>query len=108
MTKFEDIKGFIFDLDGVITDTAVFHTQAWHQIADEVGVQWNVQLGDALKGISRMDSLELILKHGNKETLFTEAEKLSLATTKNNNYLMLVQQMTSALSLIHISEPTRP
>lgn len=37
MAKFSDIKGFVFDLDGVITDTSVFHSQAWHQVADKVG-----------------------------------------------------------------------
>ncbi|MCB5220084.1 beta-phosphoglucomutase [Lactiplantibacillus pentosus] len=104
MATFEDIKGFVFDLDGVITDTAAFHTQAWHQVADKVGVEWDDQLGDALKGISRMDSLNLILERGNKENAFTEDEKVSLATEKNENYLTLVNQMTPANILPGISE----
>ncbi len=61
MAKFSDIKGFVFDLDGVITDTSVFHSQAWHQVADKVGAPWSKELEDGLKGISRMDSLEMIL-----------------------------------------------
>lgn len=96
MTKFADIKGFVFDLDGVITDTSVFHSQAWHQVADKVGVTWDDELADALKGISRMDSLNLILKKDHKENDFNEAEKVALATEKNDNYLKLVNQMTPA------------
>ncbi|WP_318767490.1 beta-phosphoglucomutase [Lactiplantibacillus carotarum] len=96
MTKFTDIKGFVFDLDGVITDTSIFHSQAWHQVADKVGVKWDDSLADALKGISRMDSLNLILARDHKENDFTDAEKVALATEKNDNYLKLVNQMTPA------------
>ena len=96
MVKFAAIKGFVFDLDGVITDTSTFHSQAWHQIADKVGVSWNDQLADALKGISRMDSLNLILAQRHRENDFTPAQKQALATEKNTNYLQLVNQMTPA------------
>lgn len=96
MTKFADIKGFVFDLDGVITDTSVFHSQAWHQVADKVGVKWDDDLANALKGIGRMDSLNLILAKDHKENDFTEDEKVALATEKNYNYLKLVNQMTPA------------
>ncbi|AVK61532.1 beta-phosphoglucomutase [Lactobacillus sp. CBA3605] len=96
MAKFSDIKGFVFDLDGVITDTSIFHSQAWHQVADQVGVKWDDHLADALKGISRMDSLNLILAHDHRENDFTLAEKTTLATQKNENYLKLVAQMTPA------------
>ncbi len=96
MTKFTDIKGFVFDLDGVITDTSVFHSQAWHQVADKVGVKWDDDLANALKGIGRMDSLNLILAKDHKENDFTEDEKVALATEKNDNYLKLVNQMTPA------------
>ncbi|WP_338208621.1 beta-phosphoglucomutase [Lactiplantibacillus paraxiangfangensis] len=96
MTKFADIKGFVFDLDGVITDTSVFHSQAWHQVADKVGVKWDDDLANALKGIGRMDSLNLILAKDHKENDFTEEEKVALATEKNDNYLKLVNQMTPA------------
>ncbi|WP_268912895.1 beta-phosphoglucomutase [Lentilactobacillus sp. SPB1-3] len=96
MTKFTDIKGFVFDLDGVITDTSVFHSQAWHQVADKVGAPWSQELEDGLKGISRMDSLEMILKAGNLSDKYTEDEKVDLATEKNTNYLKLVDQMTPA------------
>ncbi|AQW21902.1 beta-phosphoglucomutase [Lentilactobacillus curieae] len=94
MAKFSDIKGFVFDLDGVITDTSVFHSQAWHQVADKVGAPWSKELEDGLKGISRMDSLEMILKAGNVSDKYTDDEKVDLATEKNTNYLKLVDQMT--------------
>ena len=75
MTKFSDIKGFTFDLDGVIADTARFHGQAWHQTADEVGTIWTEELAESLKGISRMDSLQLILDHGDHADSFSEQNK---------------------------------
>ncbi|WP_252893773.1 HAD family hydrolase [Lentilactobacillus senioris] len=95
MAKFNDIKGFIFDLDGVITDTARFHTQAWHQLADKVGAPWSQELEDNLKGgVSRMDSLEMILNAGGLSNNYSDEEKEQLATEKNTNYLALVDQMT--------------
>ena len=91
--KFEDLKGFAFDLDGVIADTARFHGQAWHQLADKVGTEWTP---DSLKGVSRMDSLELILKAGGHENDYTQEEKEALATEKNDNYIKLVETLTPA------------
>lgn len=96
MTKFADIKGFVFDLDGVITDTSILHGNAWHQLADSLDIAWNTELGNALKGISRMDSLEMILKAGGKENDFSTAEKEKLATQKNTNYIAEVDKMTPA------------
>lgn len=104
MAKFSDIKGFVFDLDGVITDTSVFHSQAWHQVADKVGAPWSKELEDGLKGISRMDSLEMILKAGNLQDKYTDDQKVDLATEKNTNYLKLVDQMTPANILPGIKE----
>lgn len=94
--KFEDLKGFAFDLDGVIADTARFHTQAWHQLADKVGTTWTPELQESLKGVGRMDSLELILKAGGHENEYTQAEKEALAAEKNDNYLNLVETLTPA------------
>lgn len=86
------IKGFLFDLDGVIVDTAVYHYKAWKRMANELGFDINEEFNETLKGISRMDSIEAILKHGNKE--ISEQEKLRLATKKNEWYLEFVEQMT--------------
>lgn len=94
--KFEDLKGFAFDLDGVIADTARFHGQAWHQLADKVGTEWTPELADSLKGVSRMDSLELILKAGGHENDYTQEQKEALATEKNDNYIKLVETLTPA------------
>ncbi|CAJ1188270.1 Beta-phosphoglucomutase [Companilactobacillus paralimentarius] len=94
MVKFEQIKGFIFDLDGVIANTSVFHAKAWHQLADKLGVTWTEDLANQLKGVGRMDSLNLILKSGGKENDYTEDEKVKYATEKNDNYLSLLKGLT--------------
>ena len=94
--KFEDLKGFAFDLDGVIADTARFHGQAWNEVAKKVGTEWTDELANNLKGVSRMDSLELILKAGGHENDYSQAEKEALAEEKNNNYLKLVDTLTPA------------
>lgn len=94
--NFSDIKGFAFDLDGVIADTARFHGQAWHQLADKVGTEWTDELANNLKGVGRMDSLEMILKAGGHENDYTQDQKVALATEKNDNYLKLVATLTPA------------
>lgn len=92
--SFSDIKGFAFDLDGVIADTARFHGEAWHQVADKVGTEWTEELADGLKGLSRGDSLDLILKSGHHEDEYTQEEKDAMAEEKNDNYLKLVETLT--------------
>lgn len=86
------ISGFLFDLDGVIVDTAVFHYQAWRRMANELGFDISHEFNETLKGVSRMDSLNLILAHGG--VTITEERKLELATKKNEQYLELVSHMT--------------
>ena len=61
----KDIKAFIFDLDGVITDTAEYHYLAWKQLASDLGIEFTRENNERLKGISRMESLEIILEIGN-------------------------------------------
>jgi beta-phosphoglucomutase len=56
-----EIKGFIFDLDGVITDTAEYHYKSWQSLADEEGLTFNREINEQLRGVSRMDSLDIIL-----------------------------------------------
>ncbi len=87
------IKGFLFDLDGVIVETAVFHYQAWRKMANDLGFDISEEFNETLKGVSRMDSLNLILAHGN--VVLTEEEKLELAAQKNEHYLTLVGKMTA-------------
>ena len=86
------IKAILFDLDGVIVETAGFHYQAWRQLAQDLGFDISEEFNEGLKGISRMESLDLILAHGGVE--LSEEQKLALAVTKNDNYLTLVSQMT--------------
>lgn len=92
--NFSEIKGFAFDLDGVIADTAKFHGQAWHKTADKVGTKWTSTLADGLKGVSRMDSLEMILTAGGHEQEYTQAQKEALAAQKNDEYLTLIKTLT--------------
>lgn len=87
--------GFIFDLDGVITDTAKFHYQAWKALADSLGIPIDETFNETLKGISRMDSLDRILAHGYRENAFTPAEKEALAQQKNDHYVQLLEHLTT-------------
>ena len=87
--------GFIFDLDGVITDTAKFHYQAWKALADSLGIPIDETFNETLKGISRMDSLDRILAHGHLENAFTPAEKEALAQQKNDHYVQLLEHLTT-------------
>jgi beta-phosphoglucomutase len=86
------IKAFLFDLDGVIVETSIFHYQAWRQMANDLGFDISEEFNETLKGMSRMDSLNLILKERNLQ--LSEEEKLQLAAKKNANYLQLVSKMT--------------
>ena len=91
----ENFKACIFDLDGVIVDTAVYHYQAWKRLANGMGFDFTEHLNEQLKGVSRMASLDLILGWGNV-TNKTEEEKLALATQKNEWYNQMINQMTPA------------
>lgn len=85
------IKACLFDLDGVIVDTAKFHYIAWKELANEMGFDFTIQDNERLKGISRMDSLEILLEIGGVKK--TEEEKKTLAERKNENYLALITKM---------------
>lgn len=86
------IKACLFDLDGVIVDTAIYHFQAWRRLANELGFDFTEHQNEQLKGISRMESLDLILGWGG--VTLNDEEKLAWATKKNDWYLELVMQMT--------------
>ena len=85
---------FIFDLDGVITDTAHLHFRAWRDLARSVGVEFDEAFNEQLKGVSRADSLERILARSGVR--FSASEKAALAERKNIDYLRLVDTITSA------------
>ncbi|UEG67070.1 beta-phosphoglucomutase [Weissella hellenica] len=94
MTNFTTIKGFAFDMDGVLADTAKFHTVAWHQIADEIGTTWTPELAESLKGIDRMGSLALIMAAGGVAEQYDQAEREKLAVKKNTHYRELISTLT--------------
>ncbi|MBH5819394.1 beta-phosphoglucomutase, partial [Neisseria meningitidis] len=79
----------LFDLDGVITDTAEYHYRAWKKLAEELGIGIDRKFNEQLKGVSRDDSLKRILAHGGKTV--GEAEFAELTRRKNDNYLEMIQ-----------------
>ena len=88
------IKACIFDLDGAIVDTAKYHFQAWRRMANELGFDFREKENEQLKGVSRMDSINLILGWGGIE--LSEKDKVKWATLKNEWYVAAVDQMTPA------------
>ncbi len=87
------IDSFIFDLDGVIVFTDKYHYQAWKQMADELGIYFDEKINNRLRGVSRMDSLEIILERYEGPALSYE-RKVELATHKNEIYRELLNKMT--------------
>jgi len=87
----EHIKACIFDLDGVLVDTAVFHFQSWQRLAGELGFEISEEDNEELKGVSRMRCLDIVLAKGGIEV--DEAEKVALATQKNDWYLENIKEM---------------
>ncbi len=86
------IKGFIFDLDGVITDTAELHYLAWKKLAEEMNWQFDRAVNERLRGVSRMDSLNIIKDHNNATV--AEDRLLELATMKNDIYVASLDTLT--------------
>lgn len=89
------LEAIIFDLDGVITDTAEYHFLAWQKLGDDLGIPFDREFNETLKGVSRTESLERILALGNKQNDFTEEEKEALATKKNDHYVELIANITA-------------
>ena len=87
MTK----KAFIFDLDGVIVDTAKFHYLAWKELANELGFEFTEAQNEQLKGVSRVASLEILLNIG--EIQLSNARKEVLLKEKNEQYLLYIEKM---------------
>lgn len=87
-----EFKAAVFDLDGVITDTAECHFKAWGSIAAELGIPFDREYNEKLKGISRMESLNLILARSTRE--FSRFEREELARRKNQLFLEMVNCLT--------------
>ena len=91
----KNYQGIIFDLDGVICYTDRYHFLAWKQIADQLGIHFDDRINDRMRGVSRMDSLEILLEGYHGEPL-TAAQKAALAEKKNQLYIGLLQNMGEA------------
>lgn len=86
------IKAVIFDLDGVIVSTDDCHYEAWKKMADEEGIYFDKEINNRLRGVSRMDSLEIILERAEKE--YSDSEKEEMAERKNNYYKEFITKLT--------------
>ena len=86
-------KCFIFDLDGVIVDTAKYHFQAWRALAKELGIDFSIEQNEKLKGISRVRSLEKILEWGDQK--LEPFEFQNKMNEKNENYLEFISNMNT-------------
>lgn len=84
------MKAVIFDLDGVVVNTAHYHYLGWKRLAEDLGFEFDVIHNERQKGVSRMESLEVVLEVGNITNL-TEEEKIHLADKKNGYYLEMIQ-----------------
>ena len=87
-------SGIIFDLDGVICSTDEYHYLAWKALADRLRIPFDRERNDLLRGVSRMQSLEIILEKSGRS--FTAAEKAALAEEKNSLYRRLLGRMSPA------------
>ena len=87
------IHAIIFDLDGVICFTDKYHYQAWKELADREGIYFDEKINDRLRGVSRMQSLDIILERASRE--YTEEEKESMAAMKNESYVKLLENMST-------------
>jgi beta-phosphoglucomutase len=95
-------KAFIFDLDGVIVDTAKFHFLAWKKLADSLNINFTHEINEQLKGVSRVRSLEIILSQGNVQA--SQEDKNNWLIQKNEDYLAFVHQMDKSEILPRVEE----
>jgi len=87
-----NLSAVIFDLDGVIVSTDEYHYQAWKQISDQENINFDRKINERLRGVSRMESLEIILSHSDKN--YSENEKSQLAQRKNEIYCELLNKLS--------------
>jgi len=88
------IKAVIFDLDGVIVSTDEFHFLAWKELADAEGIPFDRHDNERLRGVSRMESLDILLEKADRA--YSEAEKEAMATRKNDIYRGLLVRLSPA------------
>lgn len=88
------IKAVIFDLDGVLVYTDKFHYYAWKALADKLGIYFDESINNRCRGVSRMESLDIVLERSSKT--YTTEEKIAFATEKNEIYKSYLSTMTPA------------
>ncbi len=88
------LKAVVFDLDGVITDSAEYHFEAWKKIADELNIPFDRNYNEKLKGVSRLESLNLILDNGPGRDSMSDKEKEKITERKNEIYRELIKKIT--------------
>jgi beta-phosphoglucomutase len=88
------LKAVIFDMDGVLTETSKQHFLAWKHLAKDLGFEITNQINEQLKGISRLESLDIVLSAGNMIDKYTKIEKVQLADKKNAIYQSLISKFT--------------
>lgn len=88
-------KAVIFDLDGVLTETSTQHFEAWKAVAKLIGVDIDMKVNEELKGVSREESLRIILKHGGILDKYSEGDIEKLCFCKNEYYKQLISKFTS-------------
>ena len=91
-------RAIIFDLDGVICHTDKYHYLAWKQVADELKIYFDETINNRLRGVSRMDSFEIILER--YDGVMSEQDKITYAARKNEVYKELLKNMSPSLQRI--------
>lgn len=90
-----ETKAFLFDLDGVLTDTAKYHYLAWKQLSNKLGYYFDEKINEKLKGVSRIKSFQIILEVNNALEKYTIDEQEKLANEKNDIYVKLIKNITN-------------
>ena len=93
----EKYKAIIFDLDGVIVSTDECHYEAWKMLADEEEIYFDREINQRLRGVSRMESLEIVLERAQKE--YSNEEKIEMATRKNNYYVEKIKNQGKEIEI---------
>lgn len=88
------MKAFIFDLDGVIVDTAKFHELAWNKIAEELDIEFSAELNERLKGVSRVRCLEILLENSGQQ--LSNEKKEEILNKKNQYYLNYIDNISES------------
>lgn len=86
------LEAVVFDLDGVVVDTAKIHYKAWKQMADAEGIYFDERINERLKGVGRMESLQIIMERSTKQ--YSQKQLEELAENKNNNYVKMLDILT--------------